>query len=325
MKILVAEDDLTSRRILTAVLKKWGYDPVATKDGLAAWNVLQQPDAPKFLLLDWNMPEMEGPEICRRLRLENSSNPPYIILLTGRDEKGDVVLGLDAGANDYIVKPYDPEELRARIRVGQRMLELQESLVEARDALAYQATHDPLTGVLNRRAVLGKLAEELERAKREKKRLSIGMCDIDFFKKINDTHGHQMGDKVLIDYVRCMEGQLQGSDCLGRYGGEEFLVISGPSANQDLCLYERLRKRVAALEVFGPSGPVSVTVSIGVAFATEESTVDSLLGAADEALYRAKANGRNRVVYDSDLSGHEIGGSLKPAVRACLESAGTRY
>jgi diguanylate cyclase (GGDEF)-like protein len=318
MKILVAEDDLTSRRILTAILKKWGYDPVATEDGLAAWNVLQQPDAPKLLLLDWNMPEIEGPEICRRLRQKISSNPPYIILLTGRDEKGDIVLGLDAGANDYIVKPYDPAELRARIRVGQRMLELQDSLVEARDALAYQAMHDPLTGVLNRRAILGKLADKLERAKRENKRLSIGMCDIDFFKKINDTHGHQMGDKVLVGYVHCMEGQLCGNDCLGRYGGEEFLVISCPQETQDSCFYERLRKQVAAMKIAGPSGPISITVSIGVAFATEESTVDGLLGAADEALYRAKAGGRNRVTYDSDSCS-------KFTLRACREAADTHF
>ena len=125
MRILIAEDDFTSRSILTAILKKWGYDPVVTEDGEAAWDALQQPDAPRLVLLDWNMPGMDGLEVCRRLREHETPNPPYVILLTGRGEKGDIVQGLEAGANDYVAKPYDNEELQARIRVGQRMLELQ--------------------------------------------------------------------------------------------------------------------------------------------------------------------------------------------------------
>jgi len=310
MKVLIAEDDSTSRRILTVILKKWGYDPVVTEDGQAAWDVLQQPDAPKLLLLDWNMPKMEGPEVCRCLRQEKTSNPPYVILLTGRDEKGDIILGLDAGANDYIVKPYDPEELQARIRVGKRMLELQDSLMEAHAALVYQAMCDSLTGVLNRRAILERLTEELERAKRENGRLSIGMCDIDHFKNVNDTYGHQMGDKVIIAFANCIIGQLRKYDRLGRYGGEEFLVISTASGQlSEVQLYERLCEQVAAMEIAGESGPVSVTVSIGVAAATKESTVDGLLCAADAALYRAKAEGRNRVVYADEPVICEVGNS----------------
>jgi len=322
MKILIAEDDSTSRRILAAILKKWGYEPVVTEDGLAAWNVLQQPDAPKLLLLDWNMPKIEGPEICRRLKGENSSDPPYVILLTGREEKGDIVLGLDAGANDYIVKPYDPEELQARIRVGRRMLELQASLMEAHAALTHQAMCDPLTGVLNRRAILERLTEELERAKREKGRLSIGMCDIDHFKNVNDTHGHQMGDKMIIAFANCIQGQLRRYDRLGRYGGEEFLVISTASGQpSEAQLYERLCEHVATMQIAGESGPVSVTVSIGVAAATEQSTADGLLGAADEALYRAKASGRNCVVYADDTLSREVGDSRSDLQSMCAGAA----
>ncbi len=310
MKVLIAEDDSTSRRILAAIMKKWGYDPVVTEDGQAAWDVLQQPDAPKLLLLDWNMPKMEGPEICRRLKEQSASNPPYVILLTGRDNKGDIVLGLDAGANDYMVKPYDPEELQARIRVGKRMLELQASLVEAHAALRQLAMHDPLTGVLNRRAILERLADELERAKREKGGLSIGMFDLDLFKKINDTHGHQMGDQVLVSFARCIEGKIRKYDCLGRYGGEEFLLISTVPGNPtEGKLYERLCEQVAAMEIAGESGPVSVTVSIGVAAVKKDSTVDSLLASADAALYRAKAGGRNRVVYADECLSRDIGES----------------
>ena len=298
MKILIAEDDFTSRSILTAVLKKWGFDPVVTEDGGAAWDVLQRPDAPRLILLDWNMPGMDGLEICRRLRESEVPNPPYVILLTARGEKGDIVKGLEAGANDYVAKPYDNEELQARIRVGQRMLEMQSRLLEARDKLAYQATHDPLTGVLNRRAVLDRLAQELSRAGREKGSLSVGMFDIDHFKNVNDTHGHQAGDEALVAFTRRIQDRLREYDCVGRYGGEEFLVIApGSIGSKSESLYERLRARIAGAVITTNAGIVSLTVSIGVAPGTGQSTVDALLAAADAALYQAKAGGRNRVVY----------------------------
>jgi diguanylate cyclase (GGDEF)-like protein len=298
MKILIAEDDFTSRSILVAILKKWGYDPVITEDGTAAWAALQRPDAPELVLLDWDMPGMNGLEVCRRLREIDSSHPAHVILLTARGEKGDIVQGLEAGANDYISKPFDSEELQARIRVGRRMLELQSSLREARDALAHQATHDPLTGILNRRAILDRLGEELSRANRENGKLSVGMCDIDHFKRINDAHGHQAGDEALVAFTRCLQAQLREQDCVGRYGGEEFLVIAAGSQNWvEEGLYERLCARVAETEIKTRSGPISITVSIGVARGTGQSTADALLVASDEALYQAKTGGRNRVAY----------------------------
>jgi len=298
MKILIAEDDLTSRSILTAILKKWGFDPVVTEDGGKAWEVLQQPDAPRLILLDWNMPTMDGVEICRRLREIVSSNPPYVILLTARDEKGDIVQGLEAGANDYVAKPYDSRELQARIRVGQRMLEMQANLLEARDALEHQAMHDFLTGVFNRRAIRDRLKQEMARAGREKENLSIGMLDIDHFKNINDTYGHQAGDEALIAFTRRIQDGLREYDCLGRYGGEEFLVIAPRSCGSPgESLYERLRARIAGAAIATNAGSISLTVSIGVAPGTGHSNVDALLAAADAALYQAKAEGRNRVVY----------------------------
>jgi diguanylate cyclase (GGDEF)-like protein len=298
MKILIAEDDFTSRSILTAVLKKWGFDPVVAEDGGAAWDVLQRPDAPRLILLDWNMPGMDGLEICRRLREIGSGNPPYVILLTARDKKSDIVAGLKAGANDYVAKPYDNEELQARIRVGQRMLEMQSRLLEARDKLAYQAMHDFLTGVYNRRAIRDRLKEEISRAKRENGSLSVGMLDIDHFKNINDTFGHQAGDEALVAFTRCIQGGLREYDCVGRYGGEEFLVIAPRAIGRDAeSLYERLRARIADAGITTNAGIVSLTVSIGVAPGTGQSTVDALIAAADAALYQAKADGRNRVVY----------------------------
>ena len=298
MRVLIAEDDLTSRTILTAILKKWGHDPIITEDGNAAWDALQQPDSPKLVLLDWNMPGMEGLELCRRLRENVSSNPPYIILLTGRVEKADIVQGLEAGANDYVTKPYDREELQARIGVGQRMLDMQASLLEARNALEYQAMHDPLTGIFNRRAILDRLKAEISRAKREGGRLSIGMCDLDHFKKVNDTCGHQAGDEALVAFTRCIQANLRDYDCVGRYGGEEFLVIAAGSRGQNEdALYERLRAKIADAVIKTKAGDISITVSIGVAPGTDQSTVETLVAAADAALYRAKANGRNRVAF----------------------------
>ena len=181
MRVLIAEDDPTSRTALTALLRKWGHDPVATQNGAQAMEVLQQMDAPRLLLLDWNMPEMNGLEVTRRVRAQDTANPPYIILLTVRDETAHIVAGLDAGANDYMTKPYKAEELRARVSVGQRTLELQADLLEARNALTHQALHDPLTGVYNRRAIDAVLCQELARAQRENLGLAIGMCDIDRF------------------------------------------------------------------------------------------------------------------------------------------------
>jgi two-component system cell cycle response regulator len=298
MKILIAEDDLTSRSILTAVLKKWDFDPVVAEDGAAAWDYLQRPDAPGLVLLDWNMPGLDGLEVCRRLRAVETRNPAYVILLTARGQKGDIVLGLQAGANDYISKPYHSEELQARIGVGRRMLELQSHLLEARDALIHQATHDPLTDILNRRAILDRLAQEISRAGREKACLSVGMFDIDHFKAVNDVHGHQAGDDALIAFTRCIRARLRNYDILGRYGGEEFLVIApGSVGHNGESLYERLRAGVAETVTPTRAGPLSLTVSIGVAKGTGAGTVDALLAAADAALYQAKAAGRNRVVY----------------------------
>jgi two-component system cell cycle response regulator len=296
MKILIAEDDLTSRAMLAGVLKKWGHEVVTTVNGAEAWQALQHPDAPRLVLLDWNMPELDGVEVCRRLRQVPTLDPPFVILLTGRSEKDDIVRGLDSGANDYILKPYDSQELRARIGVGQRMLELQASLLEARDALEHQAMHDGLTGILNRRAILERLEEELARAAREQRVLTVGMCDIDHFKRVNDTWGHQVGDEVLCGFSKRIREQLRPYDLLGRYGGEEFLVLAFGGAPGAPALFRRLQEQVAAHPFPTQGGALPVTVSIGVADSRLTQDPQKLVAAADQALYRAKAEGRNRVV-----------------------------
>ena len=305
MRILIAEDDFTSRGMLAAVLKKAGHEPVETVNGLEAWEALQKPDAPRLVILDWMMPEMDGLEVLRRVRALPGDRPPYILMLTSKTDKAEIIAGLDAGANDYLPKPFDVGELRARVEVGRRMVEMQDALAESREALANQAAHDPLTGMLNRRAILDLLHKELARAGRHADGVSTGICDIDHFKSFNDTYGHQTGDDVLCELARVMTACCREYDSIGRMGGEEFLIIAPTKAGADIdSLYDRLCISVAGTKMETRSGALSVTVSIGVVIANSGDTVNDLVGAADAALYRAKAEGRNRVVFaDNDFRG----------------------
>lgn len=296
MRILIAEDDNTSRTILTGVLKKNGHEVVATVNGAEAWQAMQKPDAPVLAILDWMMPEMNGPDVVRLIRAVQTDRPPYIIMLTSKSEKADIITGLDAGADDYLSKPFDPGELRARIEVGRRILELQATVLAANIALAHEATHDPLTGIYNRRAIMEVLSRELSREARQKSGMAIGMCDVDYFKKINDVHGHQAGDEVLCGVVRLMVKCLRQYDSVGRFGGEEFVVITPGVKEGDVCaLYERFRAAVADNPIVTKVCDLPITLSIGVAVCGQSSKVDELLAAADTALYQAKNGGRNRV------------------------------
>jgi len=227
VRILIADDDLTSRLVLTGVLKKSGHDVVTAVDGDEAWEAMRQPDAPALAILDWMMPGLAGVEVCRRIRGRPSDQPPYLILLTSRGEKADIVAGLEAGADDYLAKPFDSGELRARVDVGRRVVELQARLLEARDELAHEATHDHLTGALNRRAFADILARAISAERRHHDGLALGICDIDTFKAVNDTHGHQVGDEVLVALVGLITATLRGHDVLSRLGGDEFVVIAG--------------------------------------------------------------------------------------------------
>ncbi len=302
MRVLIAEDDSTTRSMLAAVLKKEGYEPVEAVDGVQAWKELQKAEAPELVILDWMMPGMEGPEVLRLLRSQPSESPPYVLMLTSRKEKEEVIAGLKAGANDYLAKPFDSGELLARVQVGCRMLELQNELVKSREILAYQAAHDPLTGLLNHKAILDRLHNELQRARRHLEVLSVGMCDIDKFKAVNDIYGHQAGDDVLIELARILTGCCREYDSIGRLGGEEFLIIAPMRTDRGAAsLFDRIRRSVAEARIMTRSGVLSVTVSIGVAAYSGGDTVDGFLSAADAALYRAKEEGRNRVVF-SDRS-----------------------
>jgi len=297
MRILIAEDDFTSRTVLAGVLKKGGHEVMLTVNGIEAWEALQKPDAPALVILDWMMPDMDGPEVVRRVRALQTDRPPYIIMLTSKGDKVDIIAGLDSGANDYLAKPFDPGELHARIEVGRRMVEMQDALIESREILAHLATHDPLTGLPNRRAILDRLREELARTRRHDDVLAVGMFDIDHFKQVNDMYGHQAGDDVLCGLAQILSECNRVYDAVGRLGGEEFLVIAPMKTGKNwMSAFNRLCAKIAESKITTRSGVLSVTVSIGVVCSAVDSTVDEILEAADKAMYQAKNEGRNRVV-----------------------------
>lgn len=302
MKILVAEDDPVSRRILEGLLSGWGYECVAVASGDEAWRLLRGEDAPRLAILDWALPGLDGDQICQAVRSRPGDRYIYILLVTARSGKTDLVKGLAAGADDYLSKPYDPLELQARLLAGRRILDLQEQLIEAREALRLQATRDALTGAWNRRAILDILERELLRADREHKSVGVVLADLDHFKRINDTQGHLAGDAVLREVVRRMSEAVRPYDTVGRYGGEEFLIVlPGCDAANSGKLAERLREVVAAEPVAHAEGHIATTLSLGVVALGEPMphNLHAVLQAADLALYRAKHKGRNRVEVGS--------------------------
>jgi two-component system, cell cycle response regulator len=293
VRVLIAEDDSTSSLVLERALAKWGYDVVMTTNGEAALDALLSPEAPPLAILDWMMPELDGVEVCRRLRAIETPQPIYVIILTARSGTQDIVVGLDAGANDYIGKPFNADELRARVEVGRRFISLNERLIAAQHALEVQARTDPLTGAMNVRAVLERLHEELARAERESAPLSLGILDIDNFKSVNDSYGHLAGDQVLRELVRRVSVSVRPYNVLGRIGGEEFLVIlPGADAAAAASCLERIRLSISRAPFEAESHLLGITVSLG-GVTVEGDPVDVLLRLADEALYRAKAEGRN--------------------------------
>ena len=294
--VLVAEDDPVYRHAVQHLLTGMGYAVESVTDGAQAQERACAADAPRLLILDWMLPGSQGPEICRYVREHGPEFYQYIVLLTARNQIADIVEGLEAGADDYLVKPLDAHELLARIRVGERILRLHDSLMQAQESLRFQATHDPLTGLWNRRALFDLLKAEFERAARKSAPVSVFLVDIDHFKRINDECGHLSGDAILQEVARRLSATLRPYDLIGRYGGEEF-VIAGSDLGSEAAmqLAERLRAGVCSSPILGGERAVTVTVSVGVATAIPPHCwVEKLVQRADSAMYSAKRNGRNR-------------------------------
>lgn len=303
MKILLADDEPIARTMLEHWLVGWGYEVTLARDGESALQALKDDPELRLLVVDWVMPKKDGIEVCKAIRSGPQEPYVYVVLLTAKDDKSDIIAGLDAGADDYLVKPCNPLELKVRLRAGRRVIELQEQLVKARENLRFEAMHDSLTGLLNRGAVLEQLTKEIVRASRRGAPVSVLMADLDHFKAINDTHGHVAGDAVLRETARRFKAGVRAYDSVGRLGGEEFIaVLPECDAKTGLSVAQRLCRSVADSPTVFAGKPIGQSISIGVA-ATDQygaAKAEELVRAADAALYRAKHAGRSRALLASE-------------------------
>lgn len=304
MRTLIVDDDSLQRRLIRASLTRTGYEVLEAPDGIEAWDILQRDPVP-LIITDWMMPNLNGLELIRRIRsgIETGFFPNYIyiILVTAKDAKEDVVTGLDSGADDYLTKPFDLNEMLARVKIGVRILNLEARLRESLDQLHVMATYDSLTGLLNRRAVYERAQSELERAHRERQSISLVMLDIDHFKSVNDQHGHLTGDQALRLVAGTIAQNKRSYDWAGRWGGEEFLLVLPQTTIEEAGdIAERMRQSVAAVNFPLANGKyLKLHISLGVSSTDSNRarppTLGELLQQADDALYQAKNQGRNKV------------------------------
>jgi two-component system, cell cycle response regulator len=301
VKILVADDDPVSRRMMERMLQRGGYEVITAQNGRQAAHELSRVGGPRLALIDWMMPELDGPSLCRELRSRQNDSYVYILLLTSKQSGEEIVEGLEAGADDYLTKPCHAAELKARLHTGQRILQLEDKLVEAREEMRFQATHDALTSLWDRGAILALLRSELSRSIREHLPVSLLLCDVDHFKQINDAYGHQAGDDVLQEVSTRLLDAVRSHDAVGRYGGEEFLIVLGGCDSEHLKdRAEQVRIAVNGSPLFTKCGSISVSVSVGATTVRSwdpSIPIETLLKHADDALYQAKAAGRNQVIF----------------------------
>jgi diguanylate cyclase (GGDEF)-like protein len=302
MNVLVADDSGLYRDVLKRMLEKWGYEVVLAANGYEAQQILASDDPPRIAILDVFMPGLGGFELCQFVR--GRSRPyVYAILLSVADSPSDVMSGFEHGADDYLCKPVGEAELIARLRVGERIISSHDELLEAHEALRFQASHDPLLRIWNRAAIIDLLNTEVSRAGRQQTQLCLFFVDLDQFKHLNDSFGHLAGDALLHTVAEKLSSAVREYDHVGRFGGDEFLVVlpdcSAEAARQ---VAERVRQSIGSEAVLLGDQPVSITVSIGVSQWAFGQDVNDLLYRADSALYRAKENGRNRVEFEMRAS-----------------------
>ncbi|MDU2063497.1 MAG: diguanylate cyclase [Sporomusaceae bacterium] len=296
MKILVADDKKINRSILKSMLLDMGYEVIEAETGEQALAILSDREGPLIAFLDGEMPDYDGPDLCRMIRSQERESLDYkfLVLATGHDRRSDKAAGFAAGADDYIVKPFDRQELQMRIRVGERLVRLQEKL-------RFLATRDELTRLWNRRTIM----QGLEAKLRETSGLvAAAILDLDHFKRINDTYGHLAGDEVLRETSRRLMSVLDSKGMAGRMGGEEFIVFFAvQSISEAEAFCEIVREKIGRAPVVYRSSDqldlvkeIPVTASLGLVVAFVPSDLESVLRLADQALYEAKETGRNRSV-----------------------------
>ncbi|HEY6806772.1 MAG TPA: diguanylate cyclase [Pyrinomonadaceae bacterium] len=301
MRILIAEDETVSRRILQMTLEGWGHEVVEATDGAVALQILQNDDPPKLAILDLSMPKMDGITVCQHLRQNRSATPVYIILLTANTRKELIVTGLEAGADDYVTKPFDNDELHARVKVGMRMVELQVSLAQrvaelelAQESLRSLSLTDDLTGLYNRRGFFTLGEQQLNNARRERRPASLIYIDMDGLKRLNDTHGHEMGSRAIQEVADILRETFRSSDLIARIGGDEFVIFETSNGQNDAGNdVQRLNNNVSQHND-QPSRNYEISLSIGVASMTSDSplTLDELIKNGDREMYEQKRNKR---------------------------------
>lgn len=295
INLLIAEDDKLTRKIIEKNTREWGYNVFSASDGEEALDILKKNDI-QIAILDWMLPEIEGVELSRRIRENKEKNYTYIILVTAKKDQADMMDGFSAGVDDYITKPFNTHELKARIKTGKRIIELQGQLLDSQKRLREQATYDGLTKLLNRNAILEIINMEYERASRDNIPIGMIIIDIDHFKKINDTYGHQTGDDILEEVASRLKKGIRPYDNIGRYGGEEFLVVlPNCNMNEIVKVAERLRLQISGKKFKTRTKSLSVSISMGITVADYpyDKPPESLIKVIDNALYKAKDRGRN--------------------------------
>jgi diguanylate cyclase (GGDEF)-like protein len=304
-RVLLVDDEPVQRMLIGRMLTRAGYEVVMAEDGEQAAQLIGLGDV-SLVVTDWEMPKMDGLSLCRSVRTMALEHYVYAIVVTSRDAVEHVVMGLQAGADDYLVKPVLEPELLARLQTGKRLLAMERSLRIANDENRRLSITDALTGVFNRRYLMEQLVRELERAQRYQRPISLLLCDIDHFKRINDTFGHQMGDEVLVSFAKSLRKSLRDTDWTARYGGEEFVVVLPETGiERAQAVAERCRAELAAQPMATTAEPLSVTASFGVSGwepgMSPAITVDQLIAAADTGVYASKAAGRNCVTVEAPV------------------------